>query len=515
MRLGQNDRQQLSAASHLRVPWPEIPLFPTRVRRRAPSAASAVRHLRRSAIRMETLKQILQSVLAHVTFDPDWAAAAVGMVMRKPEEHVAPGRLRRLHASACWRNDEWRRIRHAIPTIPAPLRARLIACLRQILDAWLDADGRIGHAFPAGRVGNSSAAQNGDVWDVQYVSSLESFAEGLVRGAVILGIERVCSHLADWTRGASVPLRITGILDSLALDRPVSPGRGIRVEPLPAASDQLPADLPDRPGLAHYAYLSRTLVSVDAEAAPALFHPQDPAAAAGAVRTTLKADLSVEDISKALSLLCDESHPPAFLWHDQGKLAALGPLGHGWEYDGTGQLGVLRHTDRLRYDPNTAAVTLDRQTRNLDDKRLRRLVAGMGSCDRSVQIAMDRWMRAKGGRTDPADRLIDMRIALESLFLPNDQRGARLSLALYGAWYLGPGPQERKELFEKFRRAYGAGSGAVHRGEVVDDARGRVALADGLDLCRQGILKMLTEGSPAPWPDMVLGVDTRRGESGL
>ena len=458
---------------------------------------------------METLKHILQSVLADVTFDPDWAAAAIGMPKARPEDRVTPERLRQVHASACWRDDEWRRIRHAVPTIPDALRARLMAGLRQTFGTWLDEDGRIGHAFPAGRTDHSSAVRNGHVWDVQYVSSLESFAEGLVRGAAILGTERVCSVLADWTRGAPVSFRITGVLDSLALDRPVSPARGIRVEPLPAASDQLPPGLPDRPGLVHYAYLGRTLVSVDAEAAPALFHPQDPVATAGAVRTTLKADLSVEDVSKALSLLCDESHPPAFFWHDHGDLAALGALGHGWECDGTGRLGVLRHTDRLRYDLNTAAVTLDRQVRSLDEERLRGVVAGMRSPGRSVRVAIDRWMLAKGGRTDPADRLIDMRIALESLFLPNDLRGARLALALYGAWYLGPGLRERKELFEKLRRAYGAGSGAVHRGEVADDAGGRVALAEGLDVCRDGILKMLAEGPPAPWPEMVLGADGR------
>lgn len=403
---------------------------------------------------MDTLKHVLQSVLADATFDPAWPAAAAGMARRRPEEQVTPERLRQLHASASWRDDEWRRVGHAVPTIAAPLRARLTACLRQSLAPWLDADGRIGHAFPAGRVDHSSAERNGNVWDVQYVSSLENFAEGMVRGAVILGTERVCSLLADWTRGAAVPFRIVGVLDSLALDRPVSPGRGIRVEPLPAASDQLPAGLPDRPGLVRYAYLGRTLVSVDAEAAPPLFHPQDPVATAGAVRTTLNADLAVEDVSKALSLLCDESHPPAFLWHDHDDLAALGPLGHGWEWDGTGELGVLRETDRLRYDLNTAAVTLNRRARSLDEKRLRDVVAGMRSPGRPIQVAVDRWMRAKGGGTDLADRLIDMRIALESLFLPKDLRGARLALALYGAWHLGPGPQERKALFEKLRRAW-------------------------------------------------------------
>ncbi len=64
------------------------------------------------------------------------------------------------------------------------------------------------------------------------------------------------------------------------------------------------------------------------------------------------------------------------------------------------------------------AVTLDREARSLHEKQLRRVVAGMSSSGRSVRVAVDRWMQAKGGRTNPADRPIDMRIVLESLFLP-------------------------------------------------------------------------------------------------
>ena len=119
------------------------------------------------------------------------------------------------------------------------------------------------------------------------------------------GVCARCSRTGDAVRP---PVRIVGVLDRLPVDRTVAPGRGIRIEPLPTVSDDLPPWLPDKPGLMDFAYLGRTLVSVEAEAAPALFHPENPTARTGAVRMTLNADLNVDDVCKALSLLCAASH---------------------------------------------------------------------------------------------------------------------------------------------------------------------------------------------------------------
>ena len=169
----------------------------------------------------------------------------------------------------------------------------------------------------------------------------------------------------------------------------------------------------------------------------------------------------------------------------------------------------MRQTDRLRHQAHSGGFNLTRQARSLDEEQLRQLVAGMRSSSRQVKVTIDRWIRAKGAQTDLVDQLIDMRIALESLFLSGDVRGVAFALALRGAWYLGRDAAERKAAFARIRRAYGAGSRAVHRGEVADDGSAREALADGLELCRSGILKMLAEGPPAPWLDIVLGVDGR------
>ena len=140
---------------------------------------------------------------------------------------------------------------------------------------------------------------------------------------------------------------------------------------------------------------------------------------------------------------------------------------------------MVRQTDRLRYHAHSGGFNLTRQARSLDEEQLRQLVAGMRSSSRQVKVTIDRWIRAKGAQTDLVDQLIDMRIALESLFLSGEVRGAAFALALRGAWYLGRDAAERKAAFARLRRAYGAGSAAVHRGEVADDGSAREALADG------------------------------------
>ena len=95
------------------------------------------------------------------------------------------------------------------------------------------------------------------------------FAEGLIRGAAVLGVDRVGERgdrLAEWRACATM---------SVLSDRRVDNGGrtrtclGVRVEVLPASFEGLPAWLPMRatpPG-----DFSRTLVAVEAETQPALF----------------------------------------------------------------------------------------------------------------------------------------------------------------------------------------------------------------------------------------------------
>ena len=120
-------------------------------------------------------------------------------------------------------------------------------------------------------------------------------------------------------------------------------------------------------------------------------------------------------------------------------------------------------------------------------------------------------MKSKDSSDSIADRFIDLRIALESLYLkdfPNGYRQEmRFRLALFGAWYLGTDFGDRKRILKRLREAYDAASGAVHSGDLDFSVENQKLLSDGQDLCRRGILKLLSEGPPPNWGDLILGAE--------
>ena len=110
------------------------------------------------------------------------------------------------------------------------------------------------------------------------------------------------------------------------------------------------------------------------------------------------------------------------------------------------------------------------------------------------------------------DRYIDLRIALEALYLEDfpDERTTqemRFRLALFGAWHLGDNFKERQSIRKKLRDSYAMASAAVHGGPIAYDAKSRELLSDGQGLCRKGIQKVLRQGLPENWGDLILGVE--------
>ena len=121
-----------------------------------------------------------------------------------------------------------------------------------------------------------------------------------------------------------------------------------------------------------------------------------------------------------------------------------------------------------------------------------------------LRVPIQRWRRSKSA-SNGVDLAIDLRIALESLFLDDGNR-AELSfrLALRAAWYLGAEGDERTKIFEAVRDAYDIGSKAVHTGEGYDDVI-PVNLAVAQDICRMSILRRIDEGGKPPdWKKVVL-----------
>ena len=86
-----------------------------------------------------------------------------------------------------------------------------------------------------------------------------------------------------------------------------------------------------------------------------------------------------------------------------------------------------------------------------------------------LSVPIDRLIASwdRRGRADSqVDKLIDLGIALESLYLPDDSGELTYRLRTRGARYLGADLAERQELAGLLKTFYSARSKAVHTGEV-------------------------------------------------
>ncbi len=131
-----------------------------------------------------------------------------------------------------------------------------------------------------------------------------------------------------------------------------------------------------------------------------------------------------------------------------------------------------------------------------------------------LQISIDRWIKSKAEQ-NLVDKIIDLGIALESLYLPKgnvDQLSFQLCLRT--SWHLGKCKGDRERLMDEFKAIYNLRSQAVHNGSVperikVRSGEERIATSEFIpkaqDLCRQSIMKILEDGEFPDWNTLILG----------
>ena len=130
-----------------------------------------------------------------------------------------------------------------------------------------------------------------------------------------------------------------------------------------------------------------------------------------------------------------------------------------------------------------------------------------------LQIAIDRWIKSKAG-DNLVDKMIDLGIAFESLYLPsNNVDQLTFQFRLRASWHLGEDKAHREKLMDEFREIYNLRSKAVHNGELPQRAKIRrgesVPMSEFIpraqDLCLKSIKKILEDGEFPDWKSLVLG----------
>lgn len=140
----------------------------------------------------------------------------------------------------------------------------------------------------------------------------------------------------------------------------------------------------------------------------------------------------------------------------------------------------------------------------------------------NINRAIRRWLRSKAQR-DPVDEMIDLRIALEALYLEDGNKGeAKFRFSSRAAWHLETdNVEQRKKLYKFFRTFYDQSSSSVHSENIKDKEIRKTGynreefITKSQDLCRKAILKFLkSENIPAKdkwsdyWSNLTLGGET-------
>ncbi|MXX55282.1 MAG: hypothetical protein F4106_07635 [Gemmatimonadetes bacterium] len=329
--------------------------------------------------------------------------------------------------------------------------------------------------------------------------NVEDIALLLVRAAALLTPGAAAAKFSGWLEGQPIRYKVVGLVDGLSVEEPLVLESGIEVR-------KASRTLPPIPGDAIIARLPRTPragsaeVSFDIAARPAFFRYEDPMEygeggkvshtwAGGSLSTSM-----LHDFCEALSLSCNHCVRPVDVWQDDGDTAAFCSGSHslGWR--------TIHATESSVATPLTQEL-LEEAWRIYQTRRSAR-----GLRNR-VDTGVRRWVNSKRQESSLTDKFIELRVALEALFLDNAQGESRFRLAMHGAWFLGASVEERHRYHGALLKAYQAASVAVHGREV----HGREELLTAAqELCRDGILKMLRVGSSPDWKALVLGGSPRR-----
>ena len=156
----------------------------------------------------------------------------------------------------------------------------------------------------------------------------------------------------------------------------------------------------------------------------------------------------------------------------------------------------------------------------VSDQQLERSLELQGLLDgfTILDLGIARWRRSKGAPTQE-DRLVELRIAMESILLAYDKGvvGEKTHrLAMRGAWLLGETFEQRRAYFRSLRAAYGLASNVLHAGTLKkkdQEMRAKI-LDEAQDICRAAILRIAKSKAMPDWTGIILGEGFHRRPEG-
>ena len=238
--------------------------------------------------------------------------------------------LRDTYENNKWRSGEWGEKLSIRPNYSDETAMELSAKLRSMLDEYVESkNGHIGHALvdSIDGPGEYKINRNGFI-STETVSSTYDFCNYLIVGAAILEPKRIARYLCEWTAGKPLYYQTTALIVGATIDQPLALHTGIRITKLPMSSNELPNSLPSFGSVASDTYLGGVILSVDCEAAPALYKPKENQAKGwrfGEIiqHTWALKESSLDKFCESLSLSCNGCIRYKQVWRDYGELTSF------------------------------------------------------------------------------------------------------------------------------------------------------------------------------------------------
>ena len=348
-------------------------------------------------------------------------------------------------------------------------------------------------------------------------SPVEDVLENLLRRAIVDGPSAAAQAFVDCTTNRSCNFYEFFLVTGVRIPAPVEVFDGITLMPLPESASELPSHLPlvrTEPDRFHAIgvndLLGKTLVRLEYEVSPIFHRPAQSYTLVSGPDQHFSVKLKSQEIPnpdlnalcKALAVAGRCSVESVMTWtslldYEIFDLRSIWGIG-GSGYSSTMPRSGLHDSVQLSPPQIDSIKTLYRGLTEVPTDTWNRL-----------RIPIDRWAKSLA-EENPIDQIIDLGIALESLYVPDSQGEVNLRFALHAAWHLGKNKTERQELRDEFRQIYAARSDVVHTGRLRGD-RAKSSfdksrfVSRAQELCWQGITSVIETGDIPNWNDLVMG----------
>lgn len=347
----------------------------------------------------------------------------------------------------------------------------------------------------------------------------------LVRGIeeAVLAFDRSCCP-----EGVHSFFQYVALVDGIRIETEIQIFEGAKLVPLPSlnatkTTDEVLRYLPGFPSDAYMdqadSFFEKTLLIIDQPGFSIFHKPSEQLFEPGAQVSDLPFQVEEHDMKfrnrkeinaciksffQGLSLVCNSS---VYVYHLGWFLAVDKSL--------QGRGGTIRTRDPFWERRPFVSSTKVEQTEIDKAKRYYKILnTPNSSITEKLQIPINRWIKSKAEK-NPVDKIIDLGIAFEALYLPKDNIDQlAFQFRLRAAWHLGKDKTDRSTLIDEFKAIYILRSKAVHNGVVPEKIKVRKGekpidtsefIPRAQDLCRQSIVKILDDGKFPDWNDLILG----------